>query len=34
VPDDRAARERFHFLFLEQLLRRADPRLFALKGGA
>lgn len=30
---DRAARERFHFLFLEQLLRRSDASLYALKGG-
>lgn len=34
MPDaDRAARERFHFLFLEQLLRSSDPSLYALKGG-
>ena len=30
---DRAARERIHFLFLEQLVRSSDPRLYALKGG-
>jgi predicted nucleotidyltransferase component of viral defense system len=33
VSTDRAARERFHFLFLEQLLRSSDPSLYALKGG-
>ncbi len=31
--DDRAARERVHFVFLERLLRITDPRLYALKGG-
>lgn len=33
MNSDRAARERFHFLFLEQLLRSSGPGLFALKGG-
>jgi len=30
---DLALREIFHFLFLEQLLRISDPRLYVLKGG-
>lgn len=33
MAPDVTARERFHFLFLEQLLRSSDPRLYALKGG-
>lgn len=33
MRSDRAVRERFHFLFLEQLLRSSGPGLYALKGG-